>query len=91
MEELVKVYEVILRPVHDYLCIVYHSMMSNAHDEEVERLQAHALKYIYGWRNSYAELRARSGLETLRARQIALWDKFARKCLGSVRFPSGFR
>ena len=80
-EELVKVYKVILRPVHDYLCVVYHSMMSDQHDEEVERLQAHALKYIFGWKESYAQLRARAGLGTLRVTRVALCDKFSEKCL----------
>ena len=89
-EELVRVYKVILRPVHDYLCVVYHSMMSDRHDEEVERLQAHALKYIFGWKESYAQLRARAGVETLRARRVDLSDKFSQKCLGSDRFRGWF-
>ena len=89
-EELVRVYKVVLRPVHDYLCTVYHSMMTDAQDEEVERLQAHALKYIFGWKQSYVQLRALADVETLRARRIALSDKFAQKCLGSTRFSKWF-
>ena len=85
-----RVYKVVLRPVHDYLCTVYHSMMTDAQDEEVERLQAHALKYIFGWKQSYAQLRALADVETLRARRIALSDKFAQKCLGSTRFSKWF-
>ena len=69
-EELVRVYKVILRPVHDYLCVVYHAMMSDRQDEEVERLQAHALKYIFGWKIPYARMRDMAGLGTLRDRRI---------------------
>ena len=77
-----RVYKVILRPVHDYLCVVFHSMMSDRQDEEVERLQSHALKYIFGWKLPYARMRELADVETLRARRIRLTDAFAGKCLG---------
>ena len=65
-------------------------MMTDAQDEEVERLQSHALKFIFGWRTPYARMRELAGLETLRARREELSDKFAQKCLGSKRFASWF-
>ena len=89
-EELLKVYRVIIRPVHDYMSVVYHAMLTDDQDEKIERLQAHALKYIYGWRLPYARLREITGLPTLRARRIELCDRFAGKCLGTERFGSWF-
>ena len=89
-EELLKVYKTILRTVHDYLCVVYHAMMMDDQDERLKRLQAHALKYIYEWKLPYAKLREKSGLTTLRARRVELCDKFAGKCLGTVRFGHWF-
>ena len=85
-QELVKVYKVIVRPVADYLAVVYHSMMTDEQDEMVERLQAQALKCIYGWNYSYAALRKMARVETLRHRRLEMVDKFAAKCAGSARF-----
>ena len=46
-EELARVYRVIVRPVADYMAVVYHSMLSDREDEIIERLQSQALKIIY--------------------------------------------
>ena len=37
-QELVRVYKSIILPVHDYLTVVYYSMLTDAQDEEIERL-----------------------------------------------------
>ena len=65
-------------------------MMSDRQDEEIERLQSHALKYIFGWKLPYARMRELADMETLRARRIRLVDAFAGKCLGSSRFAGWF-
>ena len=89
-EELVKVYKSIIRPVHDYLCVVYHAMMTDEQDEQVERIQSQALKAIYGWKLPYAELRARAGVSTLRQRRVELTDKFAASSMKNPRFSHWF-
>ena len=89
-EELVRVYKVVIRPVHDYLCVVYHPMMTDEHDERVERMQAQALKSIFGWKIPYAELRKRADVSTLWQRRVELCDKFAAKCAESQRFGQWF-
>ena len=89
-DELVKVYKTVVRPVASYMAEVYHSMISDEQDEMIERLQAQALKCIYGWKYSYAELRRRSGIPTLRQRRIELVDFFAKKCALSDRFSMWF-
>ena len=45
--------------------------MTDRQDEEVERLQAHALKYIFGWKIPYARMREMASLSTLRDRRLA--------------------
>ena len=89
-EELVRTYKVIIRPVHDYMSAVYDPMMTDEHDEQVERLQSQALKSIFGWKLPYAELRARADLTTLRQRSLELCGKFAEKCAKSTRFGHWF-
>ena len=79
-EELAKVYRVIVRPVADYMAVVFHSMMTDQQDEILERCQSQALKIIYGKDVKYAEMRERAGVTTLRERRIAACDSFAAKC-----------
>ena len=79
-EELSKVYRVIVRPVADYMQVVYHSMMTDRQDEVVERLQSQALKIIFGKDKKYADMRKLADVTTLRARRIAACDKFAEGC-----------
>ena len=65
-------------------------MLTDKQDEELERLQATALRYIYGYGLPYSRMREMSGLATLRQRRIEAADKFARSCLGSRRFSRWF-
>ena len=55
--ELAQVYKTIIRPVLDYCAVVYHPMLTNEQDQVVERLQAQALKNIYGYRMPYATVK----------------------------------
>ena len=56
----------------------------------LERLQAKALKAIYGYETSYSTLVEKSGLTTPRARREARELVFARKCATSARFARWF-
>ena len=51
MDELVRVYKTIIRPVLDYGAMVYHSPLMDEQDELLERIQSQALSYIYGARS----------------------------------------
>ena len=76
--------------VHDYLAVVYHPMLTDEMDEKLERTQSRCLKYIYGWELSYATLRQRADLSTLRQRRVELCDAFAAKCLKHSRYATWF-
>ena len=56
----------------------------------LERLQAQALKTIYGYKHSYRALLEMTGLQTLQARRDARCLKFARKLLTNDRFAHWF-
>ena len=88
--DLLRVYTVIVRPVADYMMEIYHSMLTDAQDEAIERLQTHALKCIFSPKISGRRLRALSGLTTLRERRIQYCDKFAEKCVRNPRFEHWF-
>ena len=89
-EELIVVYKTMILPVADYCDVVYHTMLSDELDEELERMQSHGLRCIYGPRISGRRMRAMAGLTTLRQRRIDHCDAFANKCIDSNRFKSWF-
>ena len=89
-EDLVKVYCTMLRPVADYMSEVYHAMITDAQDEDLERLQTHALRCIFGSRISGRRLREMAGVSTLRSRRIEHCDRFASRCAASDRFSDWF-
>ena len=88
--DLVRVYTSIIRPVADYMMEIYHSMATDRQDEEIERLQTHALRCIYGPGLSGRKLREKADLTTLRERRIEACDRFALKCSRSDRFEHWF-
>ena len=65
-------------------------MLTNEQDQVVERLQAQALNSIYGYRESYANMREMAGVTTHHARCIELCDAFAKKAATNPRFESWF-
>ena len=89
-EELARVYTTVIRPILDYCAVVYHPMLTDEQDQQVERLQAQALKNIYGYRVSYAKMRRKAGIKTHRERRIALCDKFAEKARTNPMFERWF-
>ena len=89
-DELATVYRTVMRPVVDYCAVVYHPLLTDEQDQAVERLQAQALKNIYGYKDSYATMREKVGVTTHRARRIAMCDTFAEKAASNPRFASWF-
>ena len=89
-QELVKAYKTLVRPIAEYCSVVFHSMLSDKQDEEIERLQATALRYIFGYGIPYSIMREKADLPTLRQRRIDACDKFAANCITSERFGTWF-
>ena len=88
--ELLQVYKTIVRPVAEYGAVVFHSGITDAQDERLDRLQNMAFKCIFGPFKSARKMRRLANLPTLRERRIHLCDKFARKALGNPRFAHWF-
>ena len=78
-DELVHVYQSMLRPVAEYACVVFHSGLTDEQDEQIELLQNQALKCIYGPFISARKMREKAGILSLRARRIELCDMFVKK------------
>ena len=89
-DELLRVYKSTILPCHDYCSTVFHSSLTLSQSIRLERLQAKALKAIYGYEPSYRELMTRAELTTLRVRREERELRFARKCVTSPRFGKWF-
>ena len=89
-EELVQVYKTMILPVTDYACVMYHSSLTETQDLQLERLQNHALKTIFGTGISARKARELASLSTLRARREILCENFAKKCLKNPLFAAWF-
>ena len=85
-KDLIKVYKNCIRPCAEYASVVLHSTMSAEQADKLEAQQTQALRNIYGFGVSAAKMRARSGLETLRARRVLACTKFAESLVKSPRF-----
>ena len=89
--DLIKLYKSLVLPVLDYTSVVYHSMLNQKQELELENLQKLALKVIYGVTGvSYVSLLERSSLPSLKDRRITMLDKFITKLAGNNKYQSWF-
>ena len=88
--DLLSVYKSTILPTHDYCSTVFNSSLTLTQSGQLERLQAMALKAIYGFDHSYRSLLSISGLSLLKARRDERGDRFATRCLTNPRFAAWF-
>ena len=88
--ELLKVYKSHIRPTIEYSAPIYHPMLTGDQTTKIERLQYFALKNIYGFVYSHANLIEMSGLKTLQQRREEMTLKFAQKTSTNQRFKHWF-
>ena len=62
-EDLLNVYKSSIRPIHDYCNCVYSSSLTTTQSNAIERLQAKALKNLFGYEHFYSSLLQRTGLK----------------------------
>ena len=79
VNDLKRLYQVLVLPVLDYAAVVYHSMLTNEQTTALERLQSSALKIIYGFGHTSEALREMAEIETLWERRNRLVTKFQRR------------
>ena len=89
-KDLIRIYTTYLRPTLEYAAQVFHPMMSRDQTVEIERQQYLALKTIYGFVYSNAQVLQMSGLESLEDRRLSLCKNFALKTAANGRFRDWF-
>ena len=88
--DLLAVYKSTILPMHDYCSTVYNSSLTITQSGQLERLQAMALKAIFGFDHSYRSLLSLSSLTSLKARRDERGDRFAMRCVTNPRFFGWF-
>ena len=84
--ELMKLFNVFVRPVIEFCSVIYHPMLTQTQSNELERFQKQAAKLAYGSEKSYAELCSEHGIETLKERRAKQVDKFVTKTMKNPRY-----
>ena len=84
-------YKSLVRPVLEFAAPAFHPLLTETQKAGLERLQAVALKVIFGWTVSYATALEGSNTETLEERRNGLVKRFADKCVVSDRFSQWFK
>ena len=87
---LVSVYCTLLRPVIEFCNVIYHSMLTEDQNIEIERLQKMSLRVIFGFNLSYTELLKRANIVTLEDRRKEAFLKFSRSCIKNERYCEWF-
>lgn len=90
VSDLLAVYKSTILPIHNYCSCIFNSSLTLSQASAFERLQAQALKGIYGSQHSYRALLEMSGLQTLQARRDNRCEKFAKKCVTDPDFKKWF-
>ena len=88
--DVLAMFESMVRPVMEFAAPAFHSLLTKTQAGELERLQARALKIIFGWNVSYRSALAASNTPRLEDRRKDLVLKFAKKCSKNVRFAEWF-
>ena len=89
-DDLLKVYNCVIRPVFEYAVATYHPMLSIEMSNQIENAQKRACKIVFGWDTSYETLVAENRVERLEERREKLVINFAKKTAEMKRFETWF-
>ena len=88
--DLLFIYTTMLRPVLDFAAPSYHSLLTAAQTEQIERLQKKSLRVVYGPEISYREAIAIANICTLKERREQLTKRFALATVKNPRYKDGW-
>ena len=89
-DKLKDIYCAITRSVIEYSSVVYHSQLNTGQSNELEGIQKCCLRAICGYDRQYQDLRAISGLPSLKDRRIKAFQKFAKNTLENLKYRHWF-
>ena len=87
-EDLVKIYNCLVRPILDYSAVIYHSLLNKGESRQLEDLQKKALRIVFGQKKTYEECPELARIPTLYQRRTELIDKFLLTVIKNDRYDS---
>ena len=84
--DLINIYKTYLRPILDYATPCYHPQLTQEQSAEIERVQADAMRIIFGKFVSYGTVIEHEMIEEHRVRREKAVAKFATKALRNEKF-----
>ena len=88
--DLVNVYITYIRPIAEYVSVVWHSLLNADQAAKIEHQQTRALRHIYGYGISARRMRELAAVELFSKRRRDACLSFARKASSSPRFAHWF-
>ena len=84
--DLVRIYTTFIRCLLEYCCVVWHSSLTLAQSESIERVQKTSLRIILGNEyENYQQALEHCCLEKLKSRRETLCLRFGKKCVKSAK------
>ena len=81
--DLISIYTSYMRPLVEYVSVVWHSMLTAEQSAFLEKQQTLALRNIFGYRPSAAKMRSLAGIDLLQTRRVEACKIFANKALSN--------
>ena len=84
-DKLIVVYCAYIRSILEYATPAFHTLLNNAQQNTIERIQRISLKTIFGFQHTYSELLNMTGMATLSDRRQMAFEKFAQNAAKNSR------
>ena len=88
--QLFKLYACYVRSILEYCSPVYHSLLNDGQERQLERLHHHAIRICYGHDTPVAAIMESECIESLKSRRIRRMDTFIKKAASNPRFGGWF-
>ena len=88
--ELLKLFNVFIRPVIEYCSIIYHPLLTVSQSDIIEKMQKQIVKLAFGWKTSYNVICAEQDITTLKQRRVDYIDRFVSKSIHNSRFKDNW-
>ena len=85
-KQLYKLYCCYVRSIIEYYSVVYNALLTKSQENQLERLQRHAVRLCYGHDSPIGEIMDRECIESLAARRERRCDAFVKKSASNTRF-----
>ena len=89
-DQLLKLFNVFIRPVIEFCTAVYHSQLTKQHSKDLERMQKQVVRLAFGSEKSYKSICEEFSIQSLKERREIQIEKFVKKTLANPRYKDWY-